>query len=75
MIVRAQDLRKMSESEIDKKLEDVQAEMIRQRGKITTGGAPENPGRMKLLRRTIARIITIKKERAKESVKSAKKKQ
>lgn len=62
MIVRADDLRKMSADEVSKKFNDIQAELIRQKGKKTAGGAPENPGRLKALRRAIARIITIQKE-------------
>ena len=63
MIVRSKDLRDMTDDEVEKKLNEVQAELIRQKGKITTGGAPENPGRMKELRRTVARILTIKREK------------
>lgn len=63
MIVRPKDLRDMTEEDARKKLMDVQAELMRQKGKITSGGAPENPGRMKLLKRTVARILTIMKQR------------
>jgi large subunit ribosomal protein L29 len=66
-IARAKDLRKMSPGDVQKKLDEVQAELIRQMGKKTSGGAPENPGRMKELRRTVARIITIQKEAEEES--------
>ena len=67
MIARAKDLRNMNPEEIEKKLNEVQAEVIRQKGKKTSGGAPESPGRMKELRRTVARIITIQKELGEKS--------
>jgi len=38
-------------------------DLIRERGIIATGGAPENPGRIREIRRTIARIKTIMHER------------
>ena len=63
MIVRSSELRDMAEIDVKKKLMEVQAELMRQKGKITSGGAPENPGRMKELRRTVARILTIMKQR------------
>jgi large subunit ribosomal protein L29 len=57
------EIRKMSEEKMMKELEDLNSELIRERGIISSGGAPENPGRMREVRRTIARIKTIKKER------------
>jgi large subunit ribosomal protein L29 len=73
-IARPKDLRNMSSEDVQKKLDDVQAELIRQMGKKTAGGAPENPGRMKELRRTVARIITIQREMAKSEKPKAVKK-
>ena len=64
MIVRADDLRKMTVDDVTKKFNEIQAELIRQKGKKTAGGAPENPGRLKALRRAVARIITIQREMA-----------
>jgi len=63
MIARAKDLRAMPEADIRKKLADVKVELTRQRAKMSAGGAPENPGRLSLLRRTVARIVTIMQER------------
>jgi large subunit ribosomal protein L29 len=62
-ILRVDEIRKMSEEKMMKELEDLNSELIRERGIISSGGAPENPGRMREVRRTIARIKTIKKER------------
>ena len=62
MIVRPQDVRKMAPEDVSKKFNEISAELIRQKGKKTAGGAPENPGRLKALRRAIARILTIQQE-------------
>lgn len=63
MIVRSKELRTMTDADIQKKLSDVTSELNRQRSKKSSGGAPENAGRMRELRRTVARIRTIMKEK------------
>ena len=61
-IVRAKEVREMSDDQIEKQLKDLRNELLRERAITATGGAPENPGRIRELRRTIARILTIQKE-------------
>lgn len=64
-IFRVDELRNMSPEELGDELEKLNGELIRERGLVASGGAPENPGRIKEIKRSIARIKTIKKERAK----------
>ncbi len=47
-----------------KQLDELTAELLRERALISAGGAPENPGKSKELRRTIARLHTIIAEQA-----------
>jgi len=61
-ILRAKEIRNMSDEQIEKQLKDLRNELLRERAITATGGAPENPGRIRELRRTIARILTIQKE-------------
>lgn len=61
-IVRAKEVREMSDEQIEKQLKDLRNELLKERAITATGGAPENPGRIRELRRTIARILTIQKE-------------
>jgi large subunit ribosomal protein L29 len=61
-IVRAKEVREMSDEQIKKQLKDLRNELLKERAITATGGAPENPGRIRELRRTIARILTIQKE-------------
>jgi large subunit ribosomal protein L29 len=61
-IVRAKEIRGMSEEQVNKQLKDLQSELLKERAITSTGGAPENPGRIRELRRSIARILTIQKE-------------
>jgi large subunit ribosomal protein L29 len=61
-ILRNKEIRGMSEEQIEKQLKDLRNELLKERAITATGGAPENPGRIRELRRTIARILTIQKE-------------
>jgi large subunit ribosomal protein L29 len=62
-IFKTDELRNMSAEEIAEELKKLQSEMIRERGLVSAGGAPEKPGRIKDIRKTIARIKTIQRER------------
>lgn len=64
-ILRSKDIRSMSKDERAKQLKDLRSELLRQRAITATGGAPENPGKIGELRRTIARILTIQREEEK----------
>jgi large subunit ribosomal protein L29 len=62
-IFKIDEIRNMNEEEIAEELLKLESELIRERGIVTAGGAPEKPGRIKEIRRTIARIKTVQKER------------
>ncbi len=59
--VRADDLRKMSREERMKLLEEFKTEIVVLMHKASTGGL-ENPGKLRELKRNIARILTINRE-------------
>lgn len=65
-ILRADEIRELTDDEIQEELENLEAELLRVRSVQAAGGAPENPGRISEIRRTIARIKTIKRERGME---------
>ncbi|OPY48975.1 MAG: 50S ribosomal protein L29P [Methanosaeta sp. PtaU1.Bin060] len=62
-IFKIDEIRNMNEEEIAEELRKLESDLIRERGVVTAGGAPEKPGRIKDIRKTIARINTIKQER------------
>ena len=62
-IFKTDEIRNMSEEEITEELQKLVNELIRERGIVTAGGAPEKPGRIRDIRRTIARIKTVQRER------------
>jgi large subunit ribosomal protein L29 len=61
-ILHPEELRDMTPAERRAELEDLETELLNARAVQAAGGAPENPGRVKELRRTIARIKTIQQE-------------
>ena len=61
-ILRTRDIRDMSLEERADELETLSTELVRERALTSAGGAPENPGRIGEIRRTIARIKTIQHE-------------
>lgn len=61
-ILRSDEIRDMSTEEMDEKMFELRSELLHEKSKIASGGVADNPGRIKEIRRTIARILTIKKE-------------
>ena len=61
-ILRVDEIQNMSREERLDELDTLNAELIRERAIASAGGAPENPGRIGAIRRTIARIKTIQTE-------------
>ncbi|MDI6640452.1 MAG: 50S ribosomal protein L29 [Methanocellales archaeon] len=61
-ILRLDEIREMTSEEREEQLVKLKNELIRERAMASAGGAPENPGRIREIRRTIARIKTIQRE-------------
>ncbi len=61
-ILRVDEVRNMNPIERQEELDKLKLELIRERAIASAGGAPENPGRIREIRRTIARIKTIQTE-------------
>ncbi len=61
-ILYVKEIRDMTAHERMDEFEKLRDELIRERALASAGGAPDNPGRIGELRRTIARIKTIQKE-------------
>jgi large subunit ribosomal protein L29 len=62
-IFRAREVAQQSDVELEEQLSKLQLEMIQNKGKVSAGGATENPGHIRELRRTIARIKTEQRQR------------
>jgi large subunit ribosomal protein L29 len=61
-IMRLKEIKGMSSEDRAKKLSELRAEMARLRTMVRAGGAVENPARIRELRKTIAKILTIDNE-------------
>ncbi len=77
-ILRVKEIRDMSSEARVKRLNELRTELLRLRTMVKAGGTVENPARIKELRKTIARILTIEHEKklglAEEKIKGKKKK-
>ncbi len=60
--LKSSEIREMSVENRKKKLHELRDELMHERGVSAMGGAPTNPGRTKVLRKSIAKILTIQKE-------------
>jgi len=69
-LLKSQEIREMDPELRAEKLREIRDELMHERGIGAMGGAPASPGKIRALRKNIARIITIQKE---ESAKSEKK--
>ena len=61
-ILRVQEIRVMTPAERGAELEQLETELLNEKAVLAAGGAPENPGRIGELKRTIARVKTIRRE-------------
>jgi large subunit ribosomal protein L29 len=57
-ILRARDVKQLSEVELQEQMEKLRMELVQHYGKVSAGGATENPGHIGEIRRTIARLMT-----------------
>ena len=60
--LKSKEIREMQVEKRVERLEELQTELSKLRATIKSGGAIENPARIRQLRRAIARIITIQNE-------------
>lgn len=56
----------MSPEQIEEKLKELSTELGKMRSQARSGGAPENSGKMREIRRTIARLKTEQAKKAKK---------
>jgi len=66
-ILYPEEIRDMTAAEREAELDELETELLNARAVQAAGGAPENPGRVGELKRTIARIKTIQQEEGDET--------
>ena len=57
-IIKKRQLREMSDADIVKRKNELKLELAKDEGQIAIGGSPSNPGRVREVKKTIAKILT-----------------
>ena len=57
-IVRNKEIKQMSEKDIQNKIEDLKKQLMKINAQIAIGTTPESPGKVKAIKRTIAKLLT-----------------
>ncbi len=65
-ILRNREAKNMSREDLDKRLKELRLELTKEKASIAVSGTVKNPGRIKEIKRTIAKILTLKNERSKK---------
>jgi len=71
-IMRLSEIKELDSGQIDTKVVELRTELGKMKSQVRSGGAPENGGKIKEMRRTIARLLTIKGQKANEAPKKKK---
>ncbi len=56
------EIRELGPEDLDKKLSELRLELSKEYGTVKMGRATKNPGKIRQLRKTISRILTVKRE-------------
>lgn len=65
-IIKKKQLKEMTTTDLINRYTELKLELSKERGQIAVGGTPTNPGRVKEIRKTIAKILTEIREREKK---------
>ena len=61
--MKAKELKLMNELDLENKITELKRELMKSSSQIATGTIPKSPGKIKQAKRTIAKILTIKKQK------------
>ncbi|MGV8162951.1 MAG: 50S ribosomal protein L29 [Candidatus Nanoarchaeia archaeon] len=64
--MKNKDVKKMKSEEANKKLSELKSELMILHGQSKTGTPPKNPGQIRAIRRTIAKIHTMNNSESKK---------
>ena len=62
MVLKAKEIREFTLEERREKLNELKSELMHEKGVAAMGGSPPSPGKIRQLRMTIAKILTIMQE-------------
>ena len=64
--MKIREIREMKREDLDKKLSELRLELGKELGNVKMGRAVKNPGKIHQMRKSIAQILTVKKEASKK---------
>jgi len=64
-ILRSDEIQGMDDSEMDERLTQLRRQLMKIKGVLASGGIPEEVGKTREIKRTIARIKTVKAQKSK----------
>ena len=62
MVIKSKEIRGMSPEQRREKLNELKSELMHERGVAAMGGSPPSPGKIRQLRMSIAKLLTIMRE-------------
>jgi large subunit ribosomal protein L29 len=66
-ILKIKQVREMKPEDLNTRLKELKLELLKEMGNVKMGRPIKNPGKIKELRRTIARILTVQQQRKLQS--------
>ncbi len=66
MKIRNKELRTMSPADLNSRLKEIKTDLMKVRTDFSRGGQQKNPMQLRTIRRTIAKILTVKNIKEKE---------
>ncbi len=61
--MKTKELRNLTKKDLETKLDELNKELIKLNAQVATGTVPKSPGQIKQIKKTIAKILTISKEK------------
>lgn len=61
--MKSKELRSIGKEELQQKMNELYTDIMKENAQIATGTVPKNPGKIKVMKKTIARIKTILAEK------------
>ncbi len=63
VLIRKKDIRNMSEKDMEKNINEFKLELAKEKANVAIGASVTSPGRIREIKKTIARIGTVKREK------------
>ncbi len=61
--MKAKELKAMNELDLESKVTELKKELMKVNSQIAIGTVPKSPGKVRVMKKTIAKILTIKKQK------------